>query len=186
MQNILRKSISNKMFHPDYKHITDKLPVSIKDRAYQRLLNHSRNPIPLNQISEKNKRIEDYLHHTLEIYQKSLVRSRKIMDRKKLRPQSWPECPAPLTLPISYVTDNGTQTDNKDHEAEINSRVFVLQEQLLKYNKETFGRFMQNLTREHEERIKANNQLRHEICKMKAQVQRIEKALAIMKLSEYN
>ncbi|PKY46407.1 hypothetical protein RhiirA4_420624 [Rhizophagus irregularis] len=91
------------------------------------------------------------------------------MDRKKLRPQSWPECLAP----ISYVTDNGTQTGNIvcDHEAEINSRVNVLQKQMLKYNKETFGRFMQNLTREHEERIKANNQLRHEINKMKTQVQ---------------
>jgi hypothetical protein len=105
------------------------------------------------------------------------------MDRKKLRPQSWPECPAPLTLPISYVIDNGTQTVNIacDHEAEINSRVIVLQKQLLKYNKETFGRFMQNLTREHEERIKANNQLRHEINKMKAQVQGMEKTLAVMK-----
>src|SRR3990170_3092085 len=127
------------MFHPDYNYITDKLPVSIKDRAYQRLLNHSYKPIPLNLISEKNKRIEDYLLHTLEIYQKSLDRSRalaptaKTMDRKKSRPQSWPECPAPLTLPISYVTDNGTQTDNIvcDHEAGINSRVIVLQEQLL-------------------------------------------------------
>ena len=171
------------MFHPDYKYITDKLPVSIKDRAYQKLLNHSYKPIPLNLISEKNKHIEDYLLHTLEIYQKSLDRSRKTMDQKKSRPQSWPECPTPLTLPISYVTDNGTQTDNKNHEAEINSRVIVLQEQLLKYNKETFGRFMQNLTREHEERIKANNQLRHEINKMKAQVQGLEKALAFMKSS---
>jgi|SRR4051812_4469593 len=97
------------MFHPDYNYITDKLPVSIKDRAYQRLLNHSRKPIPQNQISEKNKRIEDYLHHTLDIYQKSLDRSRKTMDRKKSRPQSWP---------ITYVTDNTC-----DHEAEINSRV---------------------------------------------------------------
>ncbi|CAB4411245.1 unnamed protein product [Rhizophagus irregularis] len=103
------------------------------------------------------------------------------MDRKKLRPQSWPECLAP----ISYVTDNGTQTGNIvcDHEAEINSRVNVLQKQMLKYNKETFGRFMQNLTREHEERIKANNQLRHEINKMKTQVQGLEKALAFMKSS---
>src|SRR5687767_2420470 len=141
------------MFHPDYNYITDKLPVSIKDRAYQRLLNHSHKPISLNQISEKNKRIEDYLHHTLEIYQKSLDRNRKSMDRKKSRPQSWPECPAPISLPISYVTDNGTQTDNitleHDHEVEINSRVIVLQEQLLKYNNETFDRFMQNLTREY-------------------------------------
>ena len=169
------------MFHPDYKHITDKLPVSIKDRAYQRLLNHFRNPIPQNQISEKNKRIEDYLHHTLEIYQKSLDRSRKAMDRKKPRPQSWPECLAP---------DNRSQTENKscDHRAEINDRakyeLIVLQKQLLKYNKETFGRFMQNLTRDHEKRIKENNQLRQEISKMKAQVQGIEKALAVMKSSE--
>src|SRR4051794_33072163 len=56
------------------------------------------------------------------------------------------------------------------HEVEINSRVIVLQKQMLKYNKETFGRFMQNLTREHEERIKGNNQLRYEINKIKAQV----------------
>src|SRR3954471_6023935 len=85
------------------------------ERAYQRLLNHTRKPIPQNQISEKNKRIEDYLHHTLEIYQKSLDRNHKTMDQKKLRPQSWP---------IFYVTDNETQTDNTcDHEAEINSRV---------------------------------------------------------------
>ncbi|RIA93133.1 hypothetical protein C1645_819761 [Glomus cerebriforme] len=82
------------MFYPDYNYITDKLP-----------------------ISEKNKRIEDYLLHTLEIYQKSLDWNRKTMDQKKLCLQSWPECPAPLTLPISYVTDNGTQTDNKDHES---------------------------------------------------------------------
>jgi hypothetical protein len=38
-----------------------------------------------------------------------------------------------------------------------------LQKQLIKYNKETFDRFMQNLTRELEERIKANNQLRYKI-----------------------
>src|SRR2546430_13368559 len=139
------------MFHPDYNYITDKLPVSIKDRAYQRLLNHSRKPIPQNQISEKNKQIEDYLYHTLEIYQKSLGRSRKTMDRKKPRPQSWPECLAP---------DNRSQNKSCDHRAEINDRaLIVLQKQLLKYNKETFGQFMQNLTRDHEKRIKENNQL---------------------------
>ncbi|CAB4438738.1 unnamed protein product [Rhizophagus irregularis] len=112
------------------------------------------------------------------------------MDQKKLRPQSWPECPAPLTLPISYITVNGTQTDNTalnyDHKAEINSQVIVLQKQMLKYNKETFGCFMQNLSREHEERIKENNQLCYEINKIKAQVQGIEKAFAIMKSSGFN
>ena len=131
MQSFLRKTISYKMFHPDYKHITDKLPVSIKDRAYQRLLNHLHKPITLNQISEKNKRIEDYSHHTLEIYQKSLDRNHalvptaKTMNRKKSRSQSWSECPVSLTLPISYVTDTETQTWSEalklDHESEINS-----------------------------------------------------------------
>ena len=43
---------------------------------------------------------------------------------------------------------------------------------------------MQNLTRDHEKRIKKNNQLRQEISKMKAQVQGIEKTLAVMKSSE--
>ena len=60
-----------------------------------------------------------------EIYQNSLNRRRKTMDQKKLRPQSWPEYPAPLSLPIAYVSDNRTQTDNItcDHKAEINDRV---------------------------------------------------------------
>src|SRR6266542_1142243 len=76
-----------------------------------------------------------------EIYQNSLNRRRKTMDQKKLRPQSWPEYPAPLSLPIAYVSDDGTQMDNItcDHELEINDQVknklIVLQKQLLKYNK---------------------------------------------------
>ena len=113
--------------------------------------------------------------------QKSLDRNRKTMDRKKSRPQSWPECLTPITLPISYVTDTETQTDNTwpkmlkhNYESEINSWVkyelIVLQKQMLKYNKETFDHFMENLTSEHEERIKVNNQLHHEINKIKEQV----------------
>ncbi|RIA82542.1 hypothetical protein C1645_835194 [Glomus cerebriforme] len=101
------------------------------------------------------------------------------MDWKKPRPQSWPECLTP---------DNGSQTENKscDHRAEINQakyELIVLQKQLLKYNKETFGRFMQNLIRNYEKRIKKNNQLHQEISKMKAQVQGIEKALSVIELT---
>lgn len=65
------------------------------------------------------------------------------MDRKKLCPSSWLECPTSLTLPISFVTDNGTQTDNItcNHEEEINKRVKselnVIQQQLLKFNRDT-------------------------------------------------
>jgi hypothetical protein len=166
------------MFHPDYKCIFDKLPISIVNRSYQRLLHHSHKPIPPEQISEKNERIEEYLRHTLKIYQNSLDRKRtitKTMDQKKPRPVTnvTPECSAPLSLPIAC-----------NHEEEINSRVknelIIWQKQLLNYNNETFARFMQELTREHDERIKANQQLRNEIKNMKMQVLEAEKILASM------
>ncbi|CAB4406122.1 unnamed protein product [Rhizophagus irregularis] len=93
------------MFHPDYKYITDKLPISLVNRAYNQLLHHSRNPILPEQIFEKCNRIEE-LHHKLNVYENSLNWRHKTMDQKKLRPQSWPDCPLSLTLPISYVLDN--------------------------------------------------------------------------------
>ncbi|GBB99396.1 hypothetical protein RclHR1_03500021 [Rhizophagus clarus] len=58
--------------------------------------------------------------------------------------QSWPDCPASLSLTISYVSDSRTQTDiiACNHEMEINSRIknelIIRQKQLLNYNKETF------------------------------------------------
>src|SRR5271154_7218279 len=75
----LCKTISNRMFHSDYKHITDRLPDSLVKRAYQGLLNHSKNPVPLEMISGKSGRIESYLRHKLEVYDNSLNRKRKNM-----------------------------------------------------------------------------------------------------------
>ena len=80
----LRKSISNKMFHSDYKHITDRLPDSLVKRAYQGLLNHSKNPVSLEMISEKSDRIESYLRHKLEVYENLLNKKRKNMVQTKL------------------------------------------------------------------------------------------------------
>src|SRR5438128_11980176 len=65
------------MFHPDYNPIIAKLPKSLVKRAYHRLLYHSRSPVTSEQISEKCDRIENYLHHTLEVYEKGLNRKRK-------------------------------------------------------------------------------------------------------------
>ena len=73
----LHKSIPNKMFHSDYKHIIDRLPDSLIKRAYQSLLNHSKNSIPLEMISGKSYRIESYLRHKLEVYKNSLNRRHK-------------------------------------------------------------------------------------------------------------
>ena len=71
------------MFHSDYKHITDRLPDSLVKRAYQGLLNHSKNPVPLEIISGKSGRIESYLRHKLEVYENSLNRKRKNMAQEK-------------------------------------------------------------------------------------------------------
>ncbi len=48
------------MFHSDYKYITDKLLDSLIRKAYQGLLNYSKNPVPLEMISEKSGQIESY------------------------------------------------------------------------------------------------------------------------------
>src|SRR6266542_1896405 len=102
----LRKTISNKMFHSDYKRIIDRLPESLVKRACERLLHHSKDPVPLEAISEKSERIESYLRHTLEVYENSLNRKRRNMAQEKvLRPRSWPECSVFPASPAIYVTD---------------------------------------------------------------------------------
>jgi hypothetical protein len=94
----------------------------------ERLLHHSKDPVPLESISEKSERIESYLRHTLEVYANSLNKKRrnKSMAQEKLsRPRSWPECNVSPALPVAYVIDSRTQTDNItcDHEEENNRRV---------------------------------------------------------------
>src|SRR6185437_3772119 len=80
----LRKTIPNKMFHSDYKHIIDRLPESLVKRACERLLHHSKDPVPLESISEKSEQIESYLRHTLEVYEISLNRKKcKTMAQEK-------------------------------------------------------------------------------------------------------
>ena len=184
----LRKSISNKMFHSDYKHITDRLPDSLVKRAYQSLLIHSKNPVPLEMISGKSGRIESYLRHKLEVYENSLNRKHKNMAQTKLlRSRSWPECNVFPASPAIYVTDNGTQTVNIscDHEEENNRRVMnelkVFRQHLLDYNKRTFEKFMQDIEREYRERISMNKKLRCENGDLKMQLQEAEKKLASMK-----
>src|SRR5436189_4611697 len=102
------------MFHSDYKHIIDRLTESLVKRACERLLHHSKDPVPLESISKKSERVEYYLRHILEVYENSLNRKkRKTMSQEKvLRPRSWPECNAFPALPAIYITDSGVQTDN--------------------------------------------------------------------------
>src|SRR6266496_5931789 len=186
----LRKS---KMFHSDYKHITDRLPDSLVKRAYQGLINHSKNPVPLEMISGKSGRIESYLRHKLEVYENSLNRKRKTMAQEKLlRPRSWPECNVFPTSPAIYVTDIGVQTNGTwpealkhDYEEENNRQVMnelkVLSQHLVDYNKRTFGKFMEDIEKDYRERVTANKKMRYEIENLKMQLLEAEKELASMK-----
>ncbi|GES88475.1 hypothetical protein GLOIN_2v1779908 [Rhizophagus clarus] len=116
------------MFHSDYKHIIDRLSESLVKRACERLLHHSKDPVPLESISRKKKR-------------------KTMAQEKLLRPRSWPECNVFPTSPAIYVTDIGVQTNGTwpealkhDHEEENNHQVMnelkVFRQHLLDYNKE--------------------------------------------------
>src|ERR1051325_8912201 len=100
------------MFHSDYKHIINRLPESLVKRACERLLHHSKDPVPLKSISRKSERIESYLRHTLEVYENSLNRKKRktIVQEKLLRSRSWPECNVSPALPTIHVVDSGSQT----------------------------------------------------------------------------
>src|SRR5438045_3718587 len=164
----LRKTIPNKMFHSNYKHIIDRLPESLVKRTCERLLHHSKDSVPLESIFRKSERIESYLKHILEVYENSLNRKRKSMTQTKLlRPRSWPECNVFLASPAIYVTDNGTQSINItcDHEEENNcwvtmNELKVFRQHILDYNKRTFENFMQDIERDYRELVIANTILR--------------------------
>ncbi len=111
------------------------------------------------------------------------------------------QCRKPLLENLSYIynidmNNKETQTQAqsaispkinitpicmRDHEEEINRRVKkgldIFHQQLLKYNVDTFGKFMQGVTRDYEEQVNANKKLRFEIEKMKLQLQEAEDTL---------
>jgi hypothetical protein len=177
------------MFHSDYKHIIDRLPESLVKRACERLLRHSKDPVPLESISRKSEWIESYLRHTLDVYENSLSRKKhKTMTQEKtLRPWSWPECNVSPALPTIHVVDSGSQTVNTvcDHEEENNRQVMnelkVLSQHLLDYNRWTFGKFMQDIEKDYRERVTANKKMRYEIENLKMQLLEAKKELASIK-----
>jgi len=169
------------MFHPEYKPLVDKLPKSLVDRSYRRLISHSHNPIPLDMIGKKDKRIEAYLLHTLEVYQNSLNRKRK----KNIETNK----PFEKLLHLYNMENKNTQTEFTNnmicnYKEEINRRVKeevdILYQRLLKYNRDTFEAFMQDITKNYEEEVEANKKLRSEIQEKIEQIEYMEKCLASM------
>ena len=177
------------VFNQAYSDLLAKLPASLINEAWIRLISQKRNPLSEKEASEINLIVESFLKHEVIRYQKRLMRQR--------RTQSWPECPTLLPfkkISTIYVADNGTQTDDStwpnqalkhDHEEENNRWVMnelkVLSWHLVDYNKRTFRKFMQDIEKEYRERINANKKMRYEIKNLKMQVLEAEKELASMK-----
>ena len=72
MQTNKRKNVSSRL-----RSHNQKTPKKSSRSSYNRLLSHSHNPIPPNEIGKKDKRIESYLLHTSTVYQNGLIRKRK-------------------------------------------------------------------------------------------------------------
>src|SRR6185369_3859841 len=178
------------MFHPDYNPIIAKLPKSLVKRAYHRLLYHSRFPVTSEQISEKYDRIENYLYHTLEVYEKGLNKKRKKQIIEPLENLSYnidmvnQESQTQDTIPIC-LCDQTHRCSCFACEDEINRRVKkevnVLFQQLLEYNEKTFDKFMREITIEHEKRVNENKKLRCEVEEKKIELQKAKRFLENLK-----
>ncbi|CAB4426126.1 unnamed protein product [Rhizophagus irregularis] len=155
-------------FNQAYSELLAMLPASVIHEVWLRLTTRKRKPISMTVASGVNPMVESFLKHEVLRYQKKLMRQRRI--------KSYP------TLTINQTHMAG----NKEMRGVIDEEVTLLQKRLLEYNRATFGRFMQNLTREHERLIEANRQTRHEIDTMKEQVHEMEKILASMSHQKYS
>ncbi|CAG8802088.1 8951_t:CDS:1, partial [Dentiscutata erythropus] len=140
-------------------------------------------PVTSEQISEKYVRIENYLYHTLEVYEKGLNRKRKkqiqIIDPLENLSYNYNN-KASVKTHIDMINQEFQTQDtipicscDQTHrcpcfacEDEINHRVKkevnVLFQRLLEYNEKTFDKFMREITIEHEKRVNENKKLRYE------------------------
>src|SRR6266496_3046562 len=72
-------------FNQAYSELLAKLPASLINKAWIRLISRKRNPLSEKEASEINPIVESFLKYEAIRYQKRLIRQR--------RTQSWPKCP---------------------------------------------------------------------------------------------
>ncbi|RHZ63481.1 hypothetical protein Glove_329g31 [Diversispora epigaea] len=163
-------------FHKAYSSLINKLPPSLVNKAWKRLISRKKNPMTEKEASAVNSLVELFLKHEVNRYQKKLKYQRK----------SWSLENLSHIYNIDMVNQESQTQDTVpictcDHEEKINCRVKEeldnLSRQLLEYNEKTFGSFMQKITKQFEERDNANNKLRDEIKQQKIQLQEIERKL---------
>ena len=139
------------MLHSDYDPIIKILPRSLVERSYKRLLSHSHHPVPPNEIGKKDKRIENYLLHTLTVYQNGLIRKRKKNQ------------PIDVLAILLNSSDNNADMKNEEtqtehiisinHKDEINQRIKDSVHNLYKRLHETLGKLTRETTQEYEEQV---------------------------------
>ncbi|RHZ52020.1 hypothetical protein Glove_466g12 [Diversispora epigaea] len=162
-------------FNKAYSDLINKLPPSLVNEAWKRLISCKKSPMTAGKASAVNPLVESFLRHEVNRYQKKLKYQRKSL---------------PLFKNFLYDTnmpDQKTQTQDTnpicDHEKEINYHVKKeldsLSLQLLEFNEKTFDPFIQEITKQIEERVNANNKLRSENNQQKLKLQKAEKLLAI-------
>ncbi|RHZ63715.1 hypothetical protein Glove_328g96 [Diversispora epigaea] len=167
-------------FNKAYSGLINKLPPSLVNEAWKRLISRKKSPMTAENASAVNLLVESFLRHEVNRYQKKLKYQRK----------SWPI--VKNSLYNTDMPDQETQTRDTDpicdHEEEINCRVKKeldsLSLQLLKYNEKTFGSLMQKITKQLEEQVNANNKLRSEIEQQKIQLHKVEKLLASLSINK--
>ena len=168
-------------FNKAYLDLIRKLPPSVLNGAWTRIISRKRNPITEEEASGVNPMIEEFLKHEVERYQKKI----------KSQCRSWRVFEELSDMYNVKMPDQENQSKDSipisicNHEEEINSRVKkeveIIRNQLLEFNSETFGGFMQKLDKEYKERINANKELRCEVEQQRLQLQEAEKTLASLK-----
>ncbi|RHZ81541.1 hypothetical protein Glove_119g20 [Diversispora epigaea] len=173
-------------FNKAYSGLINKLPPSLINEAWKRLISRKKSPMNAEEASAVNPLVESFLRHEVNRYQKKLKYQRKSLPLFK------------NSLNDTDMPDRETQTQDTDlicdqtHkcpcfacEGEINCRVKKeldsLSLQLLEFNEKTFDPFIQEITKQLEERVNANNKLRSEINQQKLKLQKTEKLLAGLK-----
>ena len=68
---------------------------------------------------------------------------------------------------------------------QVKKEVDVLFQRLMEYNEKTFGKFMREITIEHEKRVNENKKLRCEVEEKRIELQEAEKSLKYLKSRTY-
>ncbi|CAG8490141.1 39055_t:CDS:2, partial [Gigaspora margarita] len=90
-----------------------------------------------------------------------------------------PVLPEEITERSDRIENYLRQKDEINHQ--VKKDIDILCQRLLEYNENTFGKFMREITNEHEERVKANKKLRYEVEEKKIELREAEKILASLK-----